>query len=146
MKVFGCVSYLNIDYTTRTKFDAKSRKCFFIGYGDSELSYRSWDDRNQKIIRSKDVLFNEDVLYKDRGKDSEAKKFEVILTTTAVALKRSSRTIKLPHRYSLALHYILLTNRGKLESYDEATQDKESVKWELAMKDEMDFLMSNQMW
>ena len=40
--------------------------------------------------------------------------------------------------------YILLTNRGELESYDEAMEDKELVKWELAMKDEMNSLMSNQ--
>ena len=39
-----------------------------------------------------------------------------------------------------------MTDRGEPESYDEAMEDKESVKWELAMKDEMDSLMSNQTW
>ena len=39
-----------------------------------------------------------------------------------------------------------MIDRGEPESYDEAMEDKESVKWELAMKDEMDSLMSNQTW
>ena len=44
------------------------------------------------------------------------------------------------------LHYILLTNRGEPESYDEAMEGRELVNWELAMKDEMDSLMSNETW
>ena len=53
-------------------------------------------------------------------------------------------TIIQPQRYSPFLHYILLTNNDEQESYDEAIHVKESIKWELAMKDEMDSLMSNQ--
>ena len=171
MKVFGYVSYAHIYSTARSKLDAKSKKCFFVGYGDSKFGYRLWDDQNQRIIRSKDVIFNKAILYKDRDSSFKAKKPEVILlkdfpktegensetkdqeteaskesqTTPIIALRRSSRIPRPPQRYSPALHYILLTDRGELESYDEAIQD-ESVKWELAMKDEMDFLMSNQMW
>ena len=78
LKVFGCVSYVHIDSTARTKLDAKSKKCFFVGYGDSELGYRFWDDQNWKIINSKDVIFNEGFLYKDRGISFEAKKPELI--------------------------------------------------------------------
>ena len=36
-------------------------KCIFFGYGiDGEFSYRLWDPENRKLIRSSDVLFNED--------------------------------------------------------------------------------------
>ena len=62
LKVFGCVSYVHIDYSTRSKLDAKSKKSYFVGYGDFEFGYRLWDDQNQKIIRSKDVIFNEATL------------------------------------------------------------------------------------
>ena len=61
-------------------------------------------------------------------------------------LRRSSRAIRPPKRYSFALHYILLTNKCELETYKEALQADESTKWELAIKDEMDSLMSNQTW
>ena len=84
LKVFGCLSYVHIDPTNRNKLDPKSKKYFFIGYGDAEFGYRFWDDQNRKIIRSRDVIFNEEVMYKDRlctGADSvypEVKKAGVI--------------------------------------------------------------------
>ena len=40
----------------------------------------------------------------------------------------------------------MLTDGGELECYDEALQDENSSKWELAMKDEMDSLLGNQTW
>jgi hypothetical protein len=33
-KVFGCVSYVYIESDARSKLDAMSIKCYFIGYGD----------------------------------------------------------------------------------------------------------------
>ena len=66
-------------------------------------------------------------------------------STLIIELKRSSRTIILPQRYSSSLNDILLTDRGELESYKVVQVDK-SFKWELAIKNEMDSLMSNQTW
>ena len=40
---------------------------FIIGYGDEKFGYRFWDEQNQKIIRSVNVIFNEHVMYKDRS-------------------------------------------------------------------------------
>ncbi|RVX15044.1 Retrovirus-related Pol polyprotein from transposon TNT 1-94 [Vitis vinifera] len=67
LKVFGCVSYVHIDSDARSKLDAKSKICFFIGYGDEKFGYRFWDEQNRKIIRSRNVIFNEQVMYKDRS-------------------------------------------------------------------------------
>ena len=39
-----------------------------------------------------------------------------------------------------------MTNGGESKCYDEALQDENSSKWELAMKDEMDFLLGNETW
>ena len=77
LKVSDCAFYVHIDSIARSKLDAKSKKCFFVGYGDSEFGYRLWDNQNQRIIRRKDVI-NEAILYKDRDSSSEAKKPEVI--------------------------------------------------------------------
>ncbi|RVW88928.1 Retrovirus-related Pol polyprotein from transposon TNT 1-94 [Vitis vinifera] len=41
LKVFGCISYVHIDSDARSKLDAKSKICFFIGYGDEKFGYRS---------------------------------------------------------------------------------------------------------
>jgi hypothetical protein len=50
----------------RTKIEAKSKKCTFIGYVVNDFGYRLWDYEINKIIRSRDVIFNEKVMYKDQ--------------------------------------------------------------------------------
>ena len=67
-------------------------------------------------------------------------------STPIEAVRRSSRSIRPPQRYSPSLNYILLTDNGEPESLDEATKTEESSKWELAMKEEMNSLMKNQTW
>ena len=67
LKVFGCVSYVHIDSDARSKLDAKSKICFFISYGDEKFGYRFWDEQNRKIIRSRNVIVNEQVMYKDKS-------------------------------------------------------------------------------
>lgn len=66
--------------------------------------------------------------------------------TPVNVLRRSTRTIRPPQRFSPSLNYILLTDSGEPESYEEAIKTVDSTKWELAMKDEMDSLMSNKTW
>ena len=84
LKVFGCVSYVHVDFDARSKLDAKSKICFFIGYGDEKFGYRFWDEQNRKIIRSRNVIFNEHVTYKDRltvvsdVTEIDQKKFEFV--------------------------------------------------------------------
>ncbi|RVW93766.1 Retrovirus-related Pol polyprotein from transposon TNT 1-94 [Vitis vinifera] len=175
LKVFGCVSYVHIDSHARSKLDAKSKICFFIGYGDKKFGYRFWDEQNRKIIRNRNVIFNEQVMYKDRStivsdvteidqkksefvnldeltkstvqkggeEDKENVNSQVDLSTPIAEVRRSSRNIRPPQLYSAVLNYLLLTNGGEPECYDEALQDETSSKWELAMKDEMDSLLGN---
>ena len=65
LKVFGYVFYVHIDSDARSKLDVKSKIYFFISYGDEKFGYRFWDEQNRKIIRSRNVIFNEQVMYKD---------------------------------------------------------------------------------
>ena len=65
MRTFGCESFVHIDKYDRTKLEAKSKKCTFIGYGIDDFGNFLWDDWNHKIIRSRYVIFNENVIYKD---------------------------------------------------------------------------------
>ena len=170
LRVFGCISYVHIDSAERSKLDAKLNKCVFVGYGGDEFGYRFWDYENWKIIRSRDVIFNEKVMYKDRlivessssSTEAETKEFvefeeisgnDVQISPESVqeepgtpTLRRSSRIPKPIQHYSPSLHYLLLSDNGEPECYDQAMQVEDSVKWESAMKDEMDSLMSNQTW
>ena len=67
LKVFGCISYVHIDFNTHSKLDAKSKIRFFISYGDEKFGYRFSNEQNRKIIISRNVIFNEHVMYKDRS-------------------------------------------------------------------------------
>jgi transposase InsO family protein len=84
LKFFGCTSYVHDESDTRSKVDAKSRKYFFIGYGDDAFGYQFWDDQNRKISRSWNVTFNEYAMYKDGSSvepevtEHESKKSEFV--------------------------------------------------------------------
>jgi hypothetical protein len=81
LKTFGCEAFVHIDKENRTKLATKSKKCTFIGYDVNDFGYRLWDYENKKIIRSRDVIFNEKVMYKDelQGKKCEKEKHEYIV-------------------------------------------------------------------
>ena len=60
--------------------------------------------------------------------DKENIDSQVDQSTLVAEVHRSSRTIRPPQCYSSALNYLLLTNGGEPECYDEALQDKNSSK------------------
>ena len=78
--------------------------------------------------------------------DKENVNSQVDQSTLVAEVSRSSKNIRPPQRYSLTLNYLLLTDGGKPECYDEVLQDENSSKWVLVMKDEMDSLLGNQTW
>jgi hypothetical protein len=67
-----------MDKENRTNLEAKSKKCTFIGYDVNYFGYQLWGYENKKIIRSRYVIFNEKVMYKDQlqGKKHEKEKPE----------------------------------------------------------------------
>ena len=80
LRTFGCELFVHIDKYYRTKLEAKSKKCTFIGYGVDDFGYRLWDLRNCKIIRSRDVVFNENVMYKDQLQGKKVEKENIDYT------------------------------------------------------------------
>jgi len=60
-----CISYVHIELSDSSKLELKSRRCIFIRYRINEYGYRFWDPENCKILRHKDVIFNEHTTYKD---------------------------------------------------------------------------------
>ena len=42
--VFGCEAFVHVPKENHLKLNPKTRKCIFLGYGDSrEMGYRLWD-------------------------------------------------------------------------------------------------------
>ena len=168
LKTFGCEAFVHIDKENRTKLEAKSKKCTFIGYGVNDFGYRLWDYEGHKIIRSRDVIFNEKVMYKDqlqRKKEEKERREYTVLDdeipkvpgnqnvqsqeqqepqTPASAVRRSTRLSRPLEHYSPSLYCLLLTDSSEPESYDEAMQVDTKQKWEKGMEEEMDSLVKNQ--
>ena len=73
LKTFGYEAFVRINKENKKKLEAKSKKCTFIRYGVNDFGYCLYDYENHKIIRSRDVIFNEKVSYKDQmqGKNQE---------------------------------------------------------------------------
>ena len=59
LRVFGCLAYVHVAKDERRKFDSKARRCIFLGYGTERKAYRLYDAERQKIISSRDVIFDE---------------------------------------------------------------------------------------
>ncbi|GKA51263.1 retrotransposon protein, putative, ty1-copia subclass [Tanacetum coccineum] len=84
LRIFGCFAYSHVN---QGKLKPRAIKCIFLWYPEGVKGYRLWrlDDVKPKIIISRDVVFNESLMYKDTLKgvgaaDSEKEvEFEVEL-------------------------------------------------------------------
>ncbi|CAL2226145.1 unnamed protein product [Prunus armeniaca] len=58
-RIFGCISHVHVPDSRRIKLDDKSLKCIFFGVSEESKAYRLFDPVSQKVIVSRDVVFNE---------------------------------------------------------------------------------------
>ena len=96
LRIFGCPGYVHVQSEERSKLDAKSRKCIFLGYAQGVKGYRLWDPVAKKKVISNDVVFDEaHMLKKDESElpieNQEGKKpIEVELGDQKLQLKDTS--------------------------------------------------------
>lgn len=60
LKVYGCLCYATVLGPTKTKFDARSKRCMFLGYVSGCKGYKLYDLIDKCVIVSRDVIFYED--------------------------------------------------------------------------------------
>jgi len=58
-KVFGCIAFAHVPDEKRKKLDAKAEKCIFLGVSEHSKAYRLYNPVTQKVIISRDVVFDE---------------------------------------------------------------------------------------
>ncbi|KAJ4751816.1 polyprotein [Rhynchospora pubera] len=63
LRVFGCIAYTLISSQNRRKLDQKSEKCVFIGYCLQSKGYRLYNPKSNKIVVSRDVMFDENATW-----------------------------------------------------------------------------------
>ncbi|GJU84999.1 retrovirus-related pol polyprotein from transposon TNT 1-94 [Tanacetum coccineum] len=71
LRIFGCVAY---PYDKEGKLEPRAVKCVLLGFPEGVKGYRLYrlDDESPKIVTSRNVVFNESVMYKYTLKDSGA--------------------------------------------------------------------------
>ena len=75
LRVFGCEAYCHIPKENRNKLQPKSKKCVFLGYGESgEMGFRLWDPEARRIVRSHSVFFDENKMQTKLVKSMAAKR------------------------------------------------------------------------
>jgi hypothetical protein len=80
-------------------------------------------------------------------KNQNVQQQEQQVPQTPASVVRISTRLSIPlERYSPSLYYLLLTDSGEPECYEEAMQVDTKKKWEQGMKEEMDSLVNNQTW
>jgi hypothetical protein len=60
-RVFGCISHVHVPDSKRVKLDANSLKCILLGVSEESKAYSLFDPISNKIIISRDVVFEEDL-------------------------------------------------------------------------------------
>ena len=59
LRVFGCPTYVHVSNEERSKLDAKSRQCIFLGYQKRVKDFKLCDPKANKVVISRDVVFDE---------------------------------------------------------------------------------------
>ena len=168
LRVFGCNAYVHVPKEERGKLDSKSKKCIFVGYGNEMKGYRLFDTVRQKIIFSRDVVFNEQEFCSGSQFPEEDTNHRVELEfsndepsvelqdmqpvesvceerTSPQVVRRSSRPKHRPDYYG----YEANLAQGQMQepqTVKAALSTPEKAKWLKVMEREMNSLEENKVW
>ncbi|GJX75299.1 retrovirus-related pol polyprotein from transposon TNT 1-94 [Tanacetum coccineum] len=141
LRIFGCVAY---SHDKQGKLKPRALKCVLLGYPEGVKGYRLYrlDGESPKIVTSRNVVFNESVMYKDMLKASGA---DYQLTRD-----REPRTRKKPLKFqdesNMAAYVFAAAEEEDTHeplTYQESVACEDSSKWKAAMEEEMDSLRKN---
>ena len=59
LRVFGCPAYAHVD---NGKLEPRAAKCIFLGYKSGVKGYKLWNPATQKVVISKNIVFNESAM------------------------------------------------------------------------------------
>ncbi|CAN1837958.1 Retrovirus-related Pol polyprotein from transposon TNT 1-94 [Linum perenne] len=62
-KIFGCIAFVHLNPTHRTKLDPRSLKCVFIGYSAHQKGYKCYSPVTRQVYHTRDVTFFESQAY-----------------------------------------------------------------------------------
>uniref|UniRef100_A0A2N9IUP8 CCHC-type domain-containing protein n=1 Tax=Fagus sylvatica TaxID=28930 RepID=A0A2N9IUP8_FAGSY len=174
MRIFGCPTYVHISGEDRSKLDPKSKKCIFLGFKKGVKGYKLWDPVAQKVVISRDVVFDEKSMtkaFKEEKSQAAESSNNIGRSTVQVELDelesqsneephsndqeqdstrsdRPKRNKRPPVRYGFEdlVSYALLTSSEDPSTFQEAIESSEKDKWMEAMVEENESLSKNKTW
>ncbi|KAL4384756.1 hypothetical protein GQ457_15G014670 [Hibiscus cannabinus] len=152
LRIFGCPTYVHVPGDERSKLDAKSKKCIFLGYKKGVKGYKFWDPVARKMVISRDAIFDEQSMLQQK-QDKVLVDFEQCpgIPEKDVTVETGTErriNVKAPSRFgfedmaSFALHI----SSDDPVTFQGAITSQEKGKWMAAMVEEMESLRKNQTW
>ena len=83
--MFGCRAYVHIPKDDRSKLDDKAKECIFLGYGHEKFGYRLCDPVSRKLIRSRDVFLEDQIVGDEKKSDESQSSPEIPIIPTSVS-------------------------------------------------------------
>ncbi|KAL6321449.1 hypothetical protein AAG906_016548 [Vitis piasezkii] len=141
-KVFGCLCYSQVPKERRSKMDETSEKCIFMGYSSQSKGYRLYNLKTNKLIISRDVIFDEKAAW--NWEEDSPRSVPLSPSTESPTSSSSSPSSTLRKMRSLSDVY----ERCNLcivepQSFEEGIKDED---WRKVMEKEIDVIEKNETW
>jgi hypothetical protein len=174
MRISGCPAYFHISGEDRSKLDPKSKKCIFLSFKKGVKGYKLWDLVVQKVVISRDVVFDEKSMtkaFKEEKSQAAESSNNIGRSIVQVELDElESQSDEEPHsndqeqdstisdrpkrnkrpsvRYGFEdlVSYALLTISEDPSTFQEAIESSGKDKWMEAMAEENESLSKNKTW
>ncbi|GJW51896.1 retrotransposon protein, putative, ty1-copia subclass [Tanacetum coccineum] len=146
----GIARHLTVSGTPQQNGVAERMNKTLMDKGVKGFRLYRLDDESPKIVTSRNVVFNESVMYKDKLKDSRSGDKSIEELQVKVKLQREPKTRTKPLRFRdesnmAAYTFVPAEEEDTHEplTYHEAVACEDSSKWKAAIKEEMNSLRKN---
>jgi len=171
LRIFGCPAYVHVPSDERSKLDAKSKKCIFLGYKKGVKGYKFWDPVDKKVVISRDAVFDEQSMLQQNQEKVQMELEHIPATATLeriescnpasndystvhlqdynLARDRERRTnVKAPTRLGFEdmVSFALNITSEDSTSFQGAITSQDRENWMGTMVEEMESLQKNQTW
>lgn len=167
LKIFGSEAYTLINKENRKgKFSEKFKKLFMVGYCNN--GYRLWDPEERKIVRARDIIFNEEkklqaVVHIDQGIQKDIARNNCEEISEENEKEKEEESIQ---KENLEIHKRITKRPTYLDDYEcefsafsaegiidnipktkkEALESENKEKWIAAINEEMESLEKHNTW
>ncbi|RVW79834.1 Retrovirus-related Pol polyprotein from transposon TNT 1-94 [Vitis vinifera] len=150
LRVFECPAYVHIPNEERSKLDAKSRQCIFLGYQKGVKGFKLWDPKANKVVISRDVVFDEKPMLQCTQKGEKQEPESCSSNEKLIQVELETHDIE-DHAWNAGKsssedqqHHNIAMDRPRRTIKPLISQEKS--RWMGAMVEEIQSLYKNQTW